>query len=168
MISKKDIIETIALLKVTYPSALKELGENELKMMIEVWYADFKDTKKEDFKNAIEAIRNTSSFFPSIADIKNKIAKAHLKDHPDANEEWAKVINAVHVYGSYREEEALNSLNPYTAKIVKLIGYYRICTATKEEQVWNKKEFIEEYNSLTDKITENLQIGITEGNVLNG
>lgn len=168
MITKKDIIDTITLLKITYPNSLKDLDENEIQLMIEIWFNDFKDTSKADFNKAINEIRYTSKFFPSIADIKEHIAKTHFKDVPDAESEWNSVIDTVHRFGSYKEEEALNSLNEYTRKIVKLIGYYRICTSTSEEQVWNKKEFIAEYNSLKDKLVENKQIEISQENLLNG
>ena len=168
MVDKKDIIDTITLLKMTYPNSLKDYGENELKMMIEIWYNDFKNTKTEDFKKAINDIRYTSSFFPSIADIKKKIAESKTSDIPSAEDEWQEVLKAVRGYGSYRETEALESLNPYTRKIVGYIGYYRICTSTPEEQVWNKKNFIDEYNSLKDKFTTELQLDNKEVNLLNG
>lgn len=135
---------------------------------IEVWYTLLKEFTEEDFTNAIKSLIKTEKFMPSIAHIAEHIAKAHLKDVPDAESEWDNVISAVHRFGSYREEEALNSLCEYTRKIVKLIGYYRICTSTQEEQVWNKKEFIEEYNALKDKLVEKKQIGINEENLLDG
>ena len=167
MIDKKDIIDTITLLKITYPSSLKDIGETELKMMIEVWYNDFKDTTKEDFNKAIQEIRYTNKYFPSIADIKEKLAKTKTSNLPDAEDEWQDVIRAVRQYGSWSEKEALESLKPYTRKITEYIGFNRICMATPEEQKWNKKEFVEEYNSLVNKSATNLQIGINERNLLN-
>lgn len=158
MITKKDIIDTITLLKITYPNGLKEISDNELKIMIEVWLNDFKNTSKEDFNKAIQNIRYKNKFFPSVADIKEEIAKLKVADTPTAEDEWQEVLYAVRRYGSYREEEALESLKPYTAKIVGYIGYFRICSATSDEQIWNKKNFIEEYNSLVDKNIINLQI----------
>lgn len=166
MVDKKDIIDAITLLKMTYPNSLRDYGENELKMMIEVWYNDFKDTKKEDFIKAINDIRYTSKFFPSIADIKEKIAKTSV-NLPDAEDEWQDVLRAVRQYGSWDEEGALKSLEPYTRKIVQYIGFNRICMATPEEQTWNKKEFIGEYNSLKDKVVEHTQIGVSESKLLN-
>ena len=148
MINKKDIADAITLFKFSFPGALKDLKESDLQVMVEIWYEDFKNTPKEDFINAINEIRYTNKYFPSVADIKE-------------------VIRTVHAYGSYREKEALESLKPYTAKIVNYIGYFRICTSTQEEQTWNKKEFIEEYNSLKDKAMENLQIGTSERMMLN-
>ena len=167
MISKKDIVDTITLLKITYPNSLKEFKEDELRLMIEVWAKDFNDVEKDKFNKAIQNIRNTSKFFPSIADIKQEIAKLDTKSIPNAEDEWQNVLYAVRCYGSYREQEALESLKPYTAKITKYIGYYKICTSTQEEQTWNKKEFISEYNSLIDKNIIALQTGEKETLMLN-
>ena len=91
-----------------------------------------------------------------------------LGNIPEAEEEWQEVIDAVHRWGSYRQTEALEDLKPYTAKIVGYIGYQRICMSSPEEQVWNKKEFIEEYNTLKDKEIINLQIGSEERNLIDG
>ena len=156
MINKKDIADAITLFKFSFPGALKDLKESDLQVM-----------PKEDFINAINEIRYTNKFFPSVADIKERLAKKNVATLPDAEEEWQEVLGAVRRYGSYREEEALKSLKPYTSRIASLIGYYRICTSTQEEQVWNKKEFIEEYNTLRDKAMENLQIGVNEKLMLN-
>lgn len=166
MINKKDIVDTITLLKMTYPGALKDLQEDELKMMVNIWYEDFKNTPKEDFNKAIQEIRYTNKFFPSIADIKEKVAKGNV-NLPLAEDEWQEVINSIRKYGYYRQEQALESLNPYTRKITQYIGFERICMASPEEQKWNKKNFIEEYNSLKDKEINNLQISSNEKLMLN-
>lgn len=167
MVDEKTIKETLTLLKVTYPMALKDLDKDTALIMIKVWLNDFKDTNKEIFLQAVNNIRNKNKFFPSIADIKEEIAKMQVSNIPDAEEEWKEVISAVRRYGSYREKEALKSLKEHTRRIVKLIGYYRICTSTQEEQVWNKKEFIGEYNAMKDKQIENIQIGLEERKMLN-
>lgn len=168
MVDEKTIKETLTLLKVTYPTALKDLDKDTALAMIKVWLNDFKDTNKEIFLQAINNIRNKSEFFPNVSQIKKEIALLQTSEIPKAEEEWQEVISAVHRYGSYREQEALNSLNEYTRKIVELIGYYRICTSTQEEQTWNKKEFIGEYNAMKDKQIENIQIGVEEKKMLNG
>ena len=159
MIDRKDIIETITLLKITYPSALKDLGKEELSLMVDVWVRDFENTPKELFNKAINNIRNKNKFFPSVADIKEEIAKMQVSNIPEAEDEWQEVLKSVRRFGSYNQDKAIASLKPYTAKIVGYIGYQRICMAESDEQVWNKKEFISEYNALKDKEIENLQIG---------
>ena len=136
---------------------------------IEVWYKMLKDYTEEDFNNAIKELIKTEKYLPTIAHITEQIAKTHFKAYPRAEDEWQRVINAVHSFGSYREEEALNSMDENIANIVKLIGYYRICTSTQEEQVWNKKQFIEEYNSIKEDLIKNerTQIGTNEKKMLN-
>ena len=122
----------------------------------------------EEFSEAISELIKIEKKLPTIAHITEQIAKAKLKNIPEAEEEWQEVIDAVHRFGSYRQQEAMDSLKPYTRKITGYIGYQRICMASQEEQVWNKKEFIGEYNELKDKEIENLQIGSDERNLLNG
>lgn len=162
MVDEKTIKETLALLKVTYPNALKDIDKQTALLMIQVWARDFKDIPKELFTKAINNIRNKNKFFPSVADIKEEIAKIQVSNVPEAEDEWKEVIRAVGRYGSYRQVEALKNLKPYTAKIVGYIGYQRICMAESDEQIWNKKEFVSEYNALKDKEIISLQIGSKE------
>lgn len=160
MVDEKTIKETLTVLKVTYPNALKDMDKDTAILMINLWVKDFKDTDKNIFLQAINNIRSKNKYFPSIAEIKEEIANLQMKEIPKAEDEWEEVLKAVHRYGSYRREEALESLKPYTAYITRHIGYNNICMA--EDQTWNKKEFIGEYNVLKDKEIENLQIGSEE------
>lgn len=166
MVDEKTIKETLTLLKVTYPNSLKDIDKQTALLMIQVWTNDFKDTPKELFLKAINNIRNKNKFFPSIADIKEEIAKMQVVSIPEAEDEWQEVLKTVSKYGAYRQEEAMQSLKPYTAKIAGYIGYTKICMATSEEQIWNKKEFISEYDVLKNKIVENLQIGVKDMEIL--
>ena len=129
------------------------------KEQLEVWYSFLKEYTDEELNNAVKNLINTERYLPSIAQVKEEIAKTKLSDIPEAEDEWQEVLKSISRYGSYRQEEAFNSLKPYTAKIVGYIGYQRICMTDSEEQIWNKKEFISEYNGLKDKELENLQIG---------
>lgn len=159
--SKEDFIVGITMLGTAY-------GKEFTKEQIEVWYSILGKYTIEEFSNAINELIKIEKHLPSIAHITEQIAKMKLSDIPEAEDEWQEVIGAVHRWGSYRQKEALDSLNPYTAKIVEYIGYQNICSATPEEQVWNKKEFISEYNTLKDKEIINLQIENKEENLLNG
>lgn len=133
----------------------KELTQEQ----IDIWYSFLKDYTVEELNSAVKTLVDTQKYLPTIAHIKEQIAKSKLSNVPEAEDEWQEVINVVHNFGSYREQQALECLSPYTAKIVGYIGYYRICMATPEEQVWNKKEFIAEYNALKDKDIIQMQTG---------
>lgn len=157
---KEDFIKGMTLLSVAYN---KYFEEDE----ISIWYQMLGDNTEEEFSRAIQKLIKTEDYLPSIAKISKTIAKQKSAAFPDAEDEWQDVLRAVKEFGSWNKSEALDSLNPYTKKIVQYIGFDRICMASPEEQVWNKKEFIGEYNSLKDKVVENLQLGVSEIKLLN-
>lgn len=157
--SKQEFLEGMTILGIAYD---KDFTEEQ----ISVWYQMLGNYTKQEFKNAIQELIKTEDYLPSIAKITKSIAK-NKSNLPDAEDEWQDVLRAVRQYGSWDEQGALESLNPYTRKIVQYIGFTRICMATPEEQTWNKKNFIGEYNSLKDKVVENLQLGVSEVKLLN-
>lgn len=158
--SKEDFIKGIKILSLAYN---KDFTEEQ----VEVWYQMLGGYTLKEFKEAIQEVIKTETYLPTIAHITKAIAQAKTSGVPDAEDEWQDVIRAVRQYGSWDEQGALESLSPYTRKITEYIGFKNICMATPEEQKWNKKEFIEEYNSLKDKIIINEQIGASERNLLN-
>ena len=109
--NKEEFLKGMTILGTAYD---KEFTQEQ----VEVWYSFLKDYKLNDFILAIQELIKTEKFIPSIAHITECIAKMHLKDLPDAESEWGNVIGIVHRFGSYREEEALNSMSEYTRKIV--------------------------------------------------
>ena len=157
--TKQDFLEGMTILGVAYD---KEFTEEQ----VSVWYQMLGNYTKQEFKSAIQELIKTEEYLPSIAKITKTIAKTKV-NLPDAEDEWQDVLRAVRQYGSWDEKGALESLEPYTRKIVQYIGFNRICMATPEEQVWNKKEFIGEYNSLKDKVVEHTQLGVSEIKLLN-
>ena len=133
---------------------------------LEIWLSFFKEDNIDNFKNAVNEHIRTNNRFPTIADIRKIIANNKTKNIPQAEDEWGKVIELVHKYGSYNIQDALNEMKDYTKYIVQHIGYIRICNATEDEQKWNKKDFVEEYNAMKDKQVAQLQIRNKEINLI--
>lgn len=152
---KEKFVKGMTFLGIAYN---KEFTKEEL----EVWYSMLKEHTSEEFSNAIQELVKTEERLPSIATITKKIAESKTAGFPEAEDEWLEVKKAIRKYGYCREQEALASLKPYTAKIVGYIGFQRLCMSTQEQQTWNKKEFIGEYNALKDKVIENLQLGVSD------
>lgn len=157
MTNKETIIKAITLLKTNYQNVLKEYTKQEMQMLINAWYEFFKETPEQEFNKAIRNIINKYDYFPTISQIKKEIANDKTSNIPSAEDEWEEVLKAIHRYGSYRQDKALESLKPYTAYIVKHIGYQIICMSS--DNTWNKKEFIAEYNQLKEREKELIQIG---------
>ena len=147
MITEQTIKETLTILKVAYPNALKDLSKEDAYIMIKLWYEDFKDCKKDIFMQAIKNVRSKSVFFPSIADIKNEINEIeNPKLKLNANEEWYKVIELVRKYGVYKQDLIMEELNPITARVVENVGLYNICSSQRIEV--QKRQFKELFNDL--------------------
>lgn len=160
MMNQETIIKAITILKANYQNALKDYTKEEMQLMINTWLEFFKDTSINDFELAIKNIINKSDFFPTISQIKKEIANSKVNTLPSAEDEWEEVIRTIHKFGSYRQEEAMEHLKDYTAYILRHIGYQNICMS--EDNTWNKKEFIAEYNQMKDKEMELIQIGNKE------
>ena len=131
----------------------KEFNEEQAK----VWYEFFKNESYDDFRNAVKRIIPKKQFMPSIAELKQEIT---LLSNPvlqmNADQEWDKVIKAVKRFGSYRQDEAMKSLNPYTANIVRQVGYMRICMS--EHIQWERKEFMELFNTNKERDENTLML----------
>lgn len=147
---KQDFLKGMTILGLAYN---KEFSEEQ----VGVWYSMLKDYTTEELSNAIQELIKTEERIPSIATITKKIAEQKTKTLPQAEDEWNKVLNVVHKYGSWNQQKAMDSLKPYTAYIVSHVGYQNICMST--DNTWNKKEFIAEYEQMKDKEVENLQLG---------
>ena len=132
----------------------KLYGKEIDKETMEMWLS-------EEFKQAMNEHIKTSRYFPTVADIRERIANKKVENMPKAEDEWNKVIDLVHKYGSYQMDKALGEMSDYTRYIVSHIGYIRICNADIEEQTWNKKSFVAEYNELRNANIELLQLGAT-------
>ena len=148
--TKEQFLKGITFLTIAYN---KEFTEEQ----VSVWYEFFKDEDYEAFRKAVKRIIPLKQFMPSIAELKQEIATIsnpvlQLK----ADEEWDSVIKAIRKYGSYRQDEAMKSLNPYTRNIVRQIGYMRICQS--ESIQWERKEFMELFNMNKERDTDTLML----------
>ena len=118
-----------------------------------VWYDFFKKYSFNDFIKAIKNIAVKNKYFPSIAELKaelNEISTSTLNPML----EFENVKSAIRRYGSYREQELLKSLDPYTARIVKKVGLSRLCSMTDENRQWLEKEFINTFNDYKNVLNE--------------
>lgn len=150
--TKEEFLEGITLLGVAYDREFT-------KEQIEVWYSMLGGYTKEQLRNAIKELIKTETYLPTIAHITKQIAKNETQGLASGEEEWESVIRTIHKFGSYRQQEALEYMKPYTAYIVNLIGYQNICMSS--DNTWNKKEFIAEYEQLKDREQELLMTGNT-------
>lgn len=146
--NKEEFVKIMTYLGVAYG---KQFNKEELT----VWYSIFYKVNIDVFKIAIRSLIEKSKFLPSISELKNEILKLENPELKlDAEIEWGEVLNAIKKFGYYQSKEALESLKPYTRKIVEKIGFQKICLS--ENINWERKNFIETFNAFKKKKFETL------------
>jgi hypothetical protein len=145
--NKEQFIKGLKYLGIAYN---KEFTEEQAT----VWYDFFKDESYDNFRNAVKRIIPKKQFMPSIAELKQEIT---LFKNPTlqlkADEEWENVRIAIKKYGYYRGNEAMQSLNPTTARVVRMMGGWENLCMSKDGD-WLRKNFIESFNTKVENYEE--------------
>ena len=84
---------------------------------------------------------------PSIAEIKSELSEITMPMlQLDAGEEWEKVVKAIRHFGIYRANEAVATLHPVTAKVVKRLGGFgKMCISTSGD--WDRQNFLKMFDA---------------------
>lgn len=124
---------------------------------VKIWYKMLKDLDYRTAEIAIMDHISSSEFPPSIADIRHKCAKQKVLI-PDWGEAWAQVQTAIRKFGSYREIEAVESLDELTRETVKRIGFKSLCMTDMDNEMANRAQFRDIYNAIANRRLENAQL----------
>lgn len=124
---------------------------------VKIWYKMLKDLDYRTAEIAIMDHISSSEFPPSIADIRHKCAKQKVLI-PDWGEAWAQVQIAIRKFGSYREIEAVESLDELTRETVKRIGFKSLCMTDMDNEMANRAQFRDIYNAIANRRLENAQL----------
>lgn len=130
----EEFLKAMKILVLAYD---KEMPQEQLN----AWYPFFAKDDYTVFKKSVTRIISTNKFFPSIAELKEEIARvANPPLQGNADDAWESVLLAVRKYGYYNPKEAMESLNPMTQRTVRLLGgFQRICVS--EDGDWLRKNF---------------------------
>ncbi len=110
---------------------------------------------------AIKKLILESTFPPSIAEVRNAAVEIQTPEQTTGAQAWGEVIKAIRIYGHYREEEALASLSPVTAQVVRYMGWREICLSDEPGVV--RGQFLKMYQQIAEReqkqklLPENLQ-----------
>lgn len=121
--NKKQFALFASALRTYYPK--EKLLPNEQAM--ELWFMQLQDIPYEVAEVTLNKWVATNKWSPTIADIREQattLKNGEVKDWGDA---WHEVLSAISKYGSYRELEALESMDKTTRKVVERLGFRNIC-----------------------------------------
>lgn len=151
--TSKEFEKLALTIKAAYPNSQVMADVYAMK----VWYRMLGDLDYKIAENAIAEHISMSPFPPSISDIRTKYAE-RLNKIPDWGEAWGKVNKAIQRYGSYREAEAMESLDDITREAVKRIGFRDLCTADQENLETNRAQFRDIYKAVAKRWAEEKQL----------
>ncbi|MBO5032679.1 MAG: hypothetical protein J6D08_12480 [Lachnospiraceae bacterium] len=92
------------------------------------WYAMLKDVDYHIAENAVMEFASTSTFPPTIADIRKLCMERTKGPLPSFDEAWGSVQKAMRMYGQNNPEQAYCIMDEVTVSIVKNLGWTNICT----------------------------------------
>jgi len=119
--------------------------------MVSLWYELLGDIDFNLAKAAVKKLLLESPYPPSIADIRKRAVEILTPEEEkiDAAEAWGEVERAMRFYGFYREAEALESMSPRVAKVVRWMGWRDICLS--EEPGVVRGQFLKMYEQVTER-----------------
>lgn len=116
--NKKEISKIILILKTAYPYAFKDMGENEIESMVNLYQELFKDDSYQEVSKAIVNIINTSEYMPTIATIKSKIYDIKHPIQESNTELWESLLSAIR-NSSYYAEREFEKLPPLVKEFIQ-------------------------------------------------
>ncbi|AEE95309.1 replicative helicase loader/inhibitor [Mahella australiensis] len=121
----KEMARILAVIAAAYP----KFGIDNSGITLNVWYSMLGDLPYQAVQAAVQRHILENPFPPSIADIRRLTVE--LLTPPDkrvdANDAWGQVVRAIRMYGIYRPQEALDSMAPDVAAVIKAMGWEEIC-----------------------------------------
>ena len=141
--TKAEVAKILTVLAAAYP----KFEVDDLK--VRVWHEMLGDLDYATANMAAKKLILENNFPPSIAEVRKAAMEILNPEVMTAAEAWGEVERAVRVYGCYQEIEALASLSPRTAKVVRQIGWREICL--NEEPGVIRGQFLKMYQQVQER-----------------
>lgn len=145
-----NLNETSRILSVL-AAAYPRFQVDEAGVTLKVWHRMLKDIDYKAAQLAAEKLILESPFPPSIADIRKAAAEVMTPPEERINsaQAWGEVEKAIRCFGYYREKEALESMSPRTAKVVKYMGWQEICLSDQPGVA--RGQFLKMYKTVSER-----------------
>lgn len=134
------------------------------KSAFEIWYTLLQDIPYSNLNIAVKTYMTTKTFPPTIADLR-LICTSAVTEIKDYGAAWESVMKAIRYYGSYRETEALASLDDLTRECVKRLSFKELCLS--ENIVADRANFRQIYETLEKRKRVDNQIPLAIRNEQN-
>lgn len=123
---------------------------------LELWYNQLSDIPYNVATATLNKWVALNKWSPSIADIREQATALTHGTAKDWGAAWDEVQQAIRRYGTWRVDEALESLDELTRATVKRIGFYNLCTS--ENIAADRANFRMIYEELEKRQRDDIQI----------
>lgn len=125
----KQCINLVGLALANFPN----MQEKDMVPTAKLWEKLLTDIPFPVAEKALIKVLATAKFFPTVAEIREAAMQLTQPAIPTAMEAWGEVTRAMRLYGYYRPEEALASMSPVTAEVVRRIGWREMCSCEEPD-----------------------------------
>lgn len=150
--NKREFALFVSALRTYYPR--EKLLPNE--QAIELWFNQLQDIPYELAEITLNKWVATNKWSPSIADIREQATTITYGEVKDWGEAWREVLKAINDYGSYRELEALESMDERTRRVVDRLGFRNICLSENIDH--DRANFRMIYEQLVERDKQDAQL----------
>lgn len=133
---------------------------------MELWFRQLQDIPYPVAEASLNKWVATNKWSPSIAELREMAASVQHGDIPDWGDAWEVVLRCISKYGSYRESEALASMDEMTRTAVKRLGFRNICMS--ENITADRANFRMIYEQLAQRKQKEQQISLPLKEVIQG
>lgn len=115
--NRKEISKIILILKTAYPHAFREMSQQEVETMVDLYQEVFKENTYQEVAFAVMKIIKTNEYMPTMATIKNAIYETKFQDESNT-ELWERLLKAIR-NSNYHAEEEFNMLPEVVKEYIK-------------------------------------------------
>jgi len=151
-VSELELLKLIEMCSANYRN-WPEKGKEE--DVIRLWTILFSDVDPTQLRMAVQNHIFESTFPPTVADIREQIAKTTLRGQKTGIEAWGEVKSAIRRFGVYNEEKAVSSLQGTCRRVVELMGFRELCMS--ENEMADRAHFLKVYESLVSREKEEIK-----------
>ncbi len=144
--TKGEVAKLLAVLAAAYP----KFEVDDVK--VQVWYEMLGDLEYSVVNIAIKKLIMQNTFPPAIAEVRKAAIEISSPRGLTAAEAWGEVVKAVRNYGYYQEKEAMASMSPITAQVVRYMGWREICLSEEPEIL--RAHFLKMYDQVAAREQE--------------
>ena len=131
-----EAIGVIDILGAAYPAYKQFADPDKIAKTAKAWAILLADCPVELVLKAVKRHCLLSKFPPTVAELReNAYAVVNSDGEIAVDAAWGEMMKAIRCYGSYRENEALQSLSPSVRKVAKSMGWRELCLSEQPDVI---------------------------------